>query len=107
MKRLIVSIVLLGTAIGCASGGGGRGPGAIGERQQRQRDQIEAGARRGELNAPEELILREKSRQIDDQRRDARKDDGRIDAQERRAIKKQQKGLGEAIKSNRNDAETR
>jgi hypothetical protein len=104
--------LLLVAAIGCASGGyypraRGGGGGSIGVEQQRQRQEIEQGARHGDLDAAEELILRDQSRKIDQQRKNARADDGRISPAERRQIKKKQRQLDDAIQDNERDADRR
>ena len=115
MKRIIVPMLLV-SAVACApgsypgrygAGAGGGGGGAIGATQQQQRHEIEQGARKGQLDAAEEVILRDQSRKIDQQRRDARANDGRIGPNERRQIKKRQRQLQDAIQDNEHDAETR
>ena len=113
MKRTIVPIlpIVLVAAVGCASGGhyprARGGGGAIGVEQQRQRQEIEQGARHGDLDAAEELLLRDQSRKIDQQRKNSRADDGRIGPAERRQIKKKQRQLDDAIQDNEHDAERR
>lgn len=105
MKRVIVTSVLVALSVGCASPR--RGPATIAERQQQQRRSIEQGARQGDLTRDEVKTLNKGSRYIDQERRDARRDDGRIDPAERQTIRKHQRILGEGIRKNRNDDETR
>ncbi len=107
MKRLIVLTMLVAVSVGCAPTRAGRGPNTIADRQQQQRKNIEQGARQGDLTRDEAAILGAGSRRIDQDRRDARQDDGYIDQAERQQLRQQQKNLGKAIRQNRNDDETR
>jgi hypothetical protein len=72
-------------------------------RQERQQDRIREGRYEGDLSNREASRLRERSREIDEDRRDAREDDGRIDGRERRAIQHEQDDLNRDIYQQRHD----
>jgi hypothetical protein len=77
------------------------------ERQWRQRSNIEEGAAEGDLTRKEARHLRERSRDIAEDKRDARQDDGYIDKRERRQIHREQRDLGQDIYDQRHDDQTR
>jgi hypothetical protein len=93
-----------------ACGAPHRGPGpntSIRERQHMQRSNIREGVREGDLTRREANRLREQQRDIERSRQQARTDDGYIDRQERRKIKKKQRRLGNDIYRERHDGATR
>jgi hypothetical protein len=104
MAFLVLSLAQAGVAVGCAPRGDRVG---INERQWRQRGNIAEGAAEGDLTRREASRLRERSRDIADDRRDARQDDGRIDAKERRHIRRDQRELSEDIWKQRHDDDNR
>jgi hypothetical protein len=91
-------------ALGC---GAQRERVGLNERQDRQRGNIAEGVDEGDLTRKEARRLRERSRDIADDKRDARNDDGVIDRRERRAIRRDQRDLGKDIHDQRHDDDTR
>jgi hypothetical protein len=79
----------------------------INERQWRQRGNIAEGTAEGDLTRKEARRLRDRSRDIAEDRRDALRGDGYIDRGERRALRREQRRLGEDIYDQRHDAQTR
>ena len=77
------------------------------ERQQRQRDRIETGRDEGDLSRREAARLRDRSRDIAEDRRDARADDGYVDRRERRQIDREQDRLNRDIRKQRHDDDGR
>ena len=107
MKTFIATIAALALAqtAGIARAADDRP--TIVERQENQRDRIRDGVDDGDLTRREALRLRERSRDIAEERRDARADDGRIDRRERRHIRRDQNRLSDQITRERHDAQTR
>jgi hypothetical protein len=110
MRTFIVVTLALGLGplalTGCESGRRGRNL-DIAERQDVQREHIREGVREGELTPREAQRLRERSAGVAEQRRDAREDDGRVDARERRQIRREQNQLGDDIYRQRHDDDER
>ena len=79
----------------------------IAERQERQRDRIQDGAEEGDLTRREAARLRERSRNIAEDRRDARQDDGVVDRRERRQLRNRQERLSDDIRDQRHDDDVR
>jgi hypothetical protein len=93
-----------------ACGGPHRGPGpntSISERRHMQRGNIREGVREGDLTRHEANELRARQRDVQRSREQARRDDGYVDRQERRRIKKKQRRLGNEIYEERHDGATR
>jgi hypothetical protein len=82
-------------------------PATIPDRQQNQRERIQDGVEDGDLTKREAARLRQRSRTIQNERRDARRDDGRIDRHERREITRDQNDLGRRIYRQKHDAQER
>lgn len=100
---LVLSLAQI-AAVGC---GPHRDRLGINERQYRQRGNIAEGAAEGDLTRGETRRLRERANDIQDDKREAVRDDGRIDRRERREIRRDQRKLGEAIYDQRHDDDTR
>ena len=77
------------------------------ERQERQRDRIADGRNEGDLSKREAARLRDRSRDVAEDRRDARADDGYVDRRERRQIQKEQDKLNRDIYQQRHDDDGR
>ena len=109
MKTFIMTVAALGLlqVSGVACEPGYRGRPTIADRQENQRDRIREGVDEGDLTRREAARLRERSRDIAEERRDARADDGRIDSRERRQIQHDQDRLGKQIRKERHDDQTR
>jgi len=109
MKTSIMAIAALAllqvTGVACQPGYRDRR--TIGERQESQRERIREGVDEGDLTRREAERLRERSRDIADDRRDARADDGRIDPKERRKIRHKQNRLSDQIRDERHDDQSR
>jgi len=106
--RLIMAACLVAGMTAC--GGVHRGPGPntnIRERQQMQRGNIYEGVREGDLTRREADELRARQRDVQQTRQRAKRDDGYVDRQERRKIKKKQRRLGQEIYEERHDGATR
>ena len=109
MKTLIMTVgaLALFQVTGVACGPSYRDRPSIADRQENQRDRIREGVDEGDLTRREAARLRERSRDIAEERRDARADDGRIDSRERRHIQHDQDRLGKQIRRERHDEQTR
>jgi hypothetical protein len=77
------------------------------ERQENQRNRIEEGRAEGDLSRREAARLRERSRDVAEDRRDARADDGYIDRRERRQLQREQDKLNRDIYQQRHDDDGR
>jgi hypothetical protein len=104
MAFLVLSLAQTGVAVGCAHRHERVG---VNERQWRQRGNIQEGVEEGDLTRKEARRLRERSRDIAEDRRDARSDDGYIDGRERRHIRRERRELGEDIYDQRHDDDWR
>jgi hypothetical protein len=108
MKRSILAAALLVAAqasvIACQPAYRGR---SYSERQERQRDRIDEGRAEGDLSRREASRLRDRSRDIAEDRRDARADDGYVDRRERRHIQREQNELNRDIYQQRHDDNAR
>jgi hypothetical protein len=80
---------------------------SVAGRQEYQRDRIEEGVDEGDLTHREARRLRERSRDIAQERREARQDDGRIDSHERRELRHDQNRLSDQIYNQRHDDQVR
>jgi hypothetical protein len=101
---MLVTAILIVTAASCTSA---RRPHGVTEHQSRQRERIREGVDERDLTPREARRLRERSRDIGEDRRDALEDDGRIDARERRQIRERQRELSEDIYEQRHDDDVR
>ena len=107
-KTVILALTLAATQLGTlACGTGYRDGRTIAGRQEYQRDRIREGAEEGDLTRREASRLRERSRDIAEDRRDARQDDGVIDRQERRQLQREQNRLSDQIYRQRHDDDAR
>jgi hypothetical protein len=110
MKKTILAATLLVatqlSVIACQPGyrSGSR---SFSERQENQRDRIEEGREDGDLSRREAARLRERSRDIADDKRDARADDGYVDRRERRRLQREQDQLNRDIYRQRHDDDGR
>ena len=104
MKRSILAAALLVAAhasvIACQPASHGR---SYSERQERQRGRIDEGRAEGDLSRREAARLRDRSRDIAEDRRDARSDDGYVDRRERRQLQREQDELNRDIYQQRHD----
>ena len=106
-KSILAAAFLVGTqltVIACEPAYRGR---SYSERQERQRDRIDEGRAEGDLSRREAARLRDRSRDIAEDRRDARADDGYVDRHERRRIQKEQDQLNRDIYQQRHDDDGR
>jgi hypothetical protein len=106
-KSILAAAFLVGTqltVIACQPAYRGR---SFSERQERQRDRIADGRDEGDLSAREAARLRDRSRDVAEDRRDARADDGYVDRRERRQLQKEQDELNRDIYQQRHDDDGR
>lgn len=106
-KSILAAAFLVGTqltVIACQPAYRGR---SYSERQERQRDRIADGRDEGDLSKREAARLRDRSRDIAEDRRDARADDGYVDRRERRQLDREQDKLNRDIYQQRHDDDGR
>ena len=104
MKKTILAAAFLMAAqvsvSACQPAYGGR---SFSERQERQRDRIAEGRDEGDLSRREAARLRDRSRDVAEDKRDARADDGYVDRHERRKLQREQNELNRDIYQQRHD----
>jgi hypothetical protein len=108
-KSILAAAFLVGTqltVIACQPAYRGRSY-SYSERQERQRDRIDEGRAEGDLSRREAARLRDRSRDVAEDRRDARADDGYVDRRERRQLQKEQDRLNRDIYQQRHDDDGR
>jgi len=79
----------------------------VGGTQVHQNKRIAHGVRTGELMRSEAKELRAEQREINKMRREAKRDDGRIDRSELKDIRKEQEDASKNIYQEKHDAEQR
>ncbi|MCP3103018.1 hypothetical protein LZ198_29475 [Myxococcus sp. K15C18031901] len=104
MKKNILAVAMMGFGLMTAM------PASAAEADRRQVSQqarIVDGVKSGELTGREALRLERKHREIQRDIRQARRDDGHLDAQERAQINREQNQLSRRIARQKHDGQTR
>jgi|GEM_PF-667278 len=108
MKKMIYTLlavwgmVLASEAISFADGDNKPG---VRKKQHRQRERIREGIRSGSLTKDEAKMLKEKQRQLQDDKK-AAKADGVVTPEERAQLKDEKEALSQAIHDEKHDSET-
>jgi len=102
-KSILAAALLVAAQVSVTACQPAYGDPSFSERQERQRDRIAKGRDEGDLSRREAARLRDRSRDIAEDRRDARADDGYVDRRERRQLDREQDKLNHDIHQQRHD----
>ncbi len=108
MKQIITAaIAVLAIAIFTQSAFAGPRNNRVGRTEGRQMHRINQGVRSGELTRGEAKELRQEQHAINQKRKEAKRDDGKIDKEELKDIRKDQVEASKNIHEEKHDGEQR
>jgi hypothetical protein len=105
--KTTTSLILAAGLLGAGAVAGLADDRNIGAVEQRQQRRIHRGVKEGDLTHREARRLHQGEAHVEEDRREALSDDGRIDRGERRHIRHEQRQLNDQIHHERHDAQER